>query len=165
MSPSSGTALIVDDEESVRDLLSQQLKRLGYDSTAVPNGQEALEQLARQRFDLVLLDVRMPRVTGLEVLWQMRRSDPDTCVVMLSAVVDAEVTASALNMGADDYVTKPSSAGYLRGRIKAAQAHRERIRRGEPQKEVSVAEVTRDLTEQQTALFNLLSGSSTPEAS
>ena len=156
MSPSSKTALIVDDEESVRHLLSQQLKRLGYDSKEAPNGQKALEQLARQRFDLVMLDMRMPKVSGLEVLRQLRRSDPDTCVVMLSAVVDAEITASALNLGADDYVTKPSSADYLRVRIEAAQAHRERVGRGEPPREVSLDEITKDLMEQQMALFKLL---------
>ena len=156
MGPSSKTALIVDDEESVRDLLSQQLKRLGYDSKAAPNGQEALEQVAHQKFDLVMLDMRMPGMSGLEVLRQLRQSYPGTCVVMLSAVVDAEITASALNLGADDFVTKPSSADYLGVRIEAAQAHRERVGRGEPLREVSLDEITKDLIEQQMTLLKRL---------
>ena len=165
MSPSSKTALIVDDEESVRDLLSRQLKHLGYDSVSAPNGQEALEQMARQRFDVVMLDVRMPRKSGLEVLRDLRRSDPDTCVVMLSAVVDVEITASALSLGADDYVTKPGNTDYLRTRIKAAQAHRKRVRSGEPTREVSLDEITKDLVQQQVALFERLTGPSTREES
>ena len=165
MSPSSKTALIVDDEESVRDLLFRQLKHLGYDAVAVPSGQKALEQMASQRFDLVMLDVRMPRMSGLEVLRQLRRSHPDTCIVMLSAVVDVEITASALSLGADDYVTKPGSADYLRVRIEAAQAHSRRVRRGEPPREVSLDEITKDLVHQQVALFERLTGPSTLEES
>ena len=158
MSPSSKTALIVDDEESIRDLLSRQLKHLGYDSVAVSNGPKALEQMARQRFDLVMLDIRMPRMSGLEVLRQLRRSYTGTCVVVLSAVVDVEITASALSLGADDYVTKPGSADYLRMRIEAAQAHRKRVKRGEPPREVSLDEITKDLMQQQVALFERLTG-------
>lgn len=158
MSPSSKTALIVDDEKSIRDLLSRQLKHLGYDSLAVPNGQKALEQMARQRFDLVMLDIRMPQMSGLEVIRQLRQSYPDSCVVMLSAVVDVEVTASALSLGADDYITKPSSVDNLRVRIEGAQAHRKRVRRGEPPREVSPDDIMEDLVKHRVTLFEWLTG-------
>ena len=84
---------------------------------------------------------------------------------MLSAVVDAEITSSALSLGADDYLTKPSSIDYLRARIKAAQSSRERVRAGKPRKEVSLEDITKDLLEQQVALFERLTGPSSGEES
>lgn len=163
MSPSSKTALIVDDEESARDLLCRQLKRLRYDSVAVPNGEKALEQMLLQRFDLVILDMKMPGMSGLDVLRRLRRAYPDTSVVMLSAVVDVELTASALSLGADEYVTKPCSTDYLKERIEAAQAHRKRVSSGESPRKVSLDEITKDLVQQQVALFERLNSPSTDE--
>lgn len=104
-------------------------------------------------------------MSGLEVLQQLRQTYTDTCVVMLSAVVDVEITASALNLGADNFVTKPYSMDYLKVRIEAAQAERERVRSGESPREVSLDDITKDLMHQQIELFERLAGSLDPEAS
>ena len=92
----------------------------------------------------MMLDVRMPGMSGLEVLQQLRQTYTDTCVVMLSAVVDVEITASALNLGADNFVTKPYSMDYLKVRIEAAQAERESVRSGESPREVSLDDITKN---------------------
>ncbi len=120
-------ALIVDDEAPIRYLLSKQLETWGYVCAAVSSGREALEILASRTFDLMLLDVRMPGMSGLEVLRQSRDDHPAMCVVMLSAVMDMKVDAEAMALGADDYVTKPCDPDDLNIRLRKAHEHRELV--------------------------------------
>ena len=153
--------LIVDDEESVRYVFSSRLRRLGYDCTPVSSGREALEALENQDFDVVLLDVKMPGMSGLEVLRTLRPEHPLTCVVMLSALVDAEIASAALSMGADTYLTKPCSREYLRDRLQMARKHRARIIREGSESAtgssgLSLREITEDLIQQQMALYERL---------
>ena len=171
MSTHQNTALIVDDEEVIRYVFSNHLDRLGYRCVAASGGEEALEQLERQDFHLVVLDVKMPGMSGLEVLKTMRPHHPNTCVVMLSALVDADIAAAALNMGADNYITKPCSLDYLRVRLKASQEQRNLARQAETERfpdedterKVSFAEVTEDLIRQQIALFERLTSRPTDD--
>ena len=123
-----------------------------------------MRRVERQDFDLVILDVRMPGMSGLDLLKKMRPHHPQTCVVMLSALVDADVAAAALNIGADSYVTKPCNLDYLRVRLQAAQERRDlanqtgmdRVPDEDTERKVSLAEVTEDLVRQQVALFERL---------
>ncbi len=124
------SALIVDDEQPVQYLLSKQLEQWGYDCAAVSSGQEALEKLANKQFDLMLLDVRMPGMSGLEVLRQSRDDHPAMCVVMLSALMDVKVIAEAIALGADDYITKPCDPDDLSIRLRKAHEHRELVNQG-----------------------------------
>ena len=125
-------ALIVDDEEAVREVLSDQLEWLGYRCVAVSSGQKALEKATQQEFDLVVLDMMMPEMSGLEVLKRFRPHHPEACVVMLSAVADASVAGEAINHGADDYLSKPCSLDQLSARLRKAHERRDAARRNGP---------------------------------
>ena len=120
-------ALIVDDEQPIQYLLSKQLEQWGYVCAAVSSGQEALEKLASRQFELMLLDVRMPGMSGLEVLRQSRDDHPAMTVVMLSALLDVKVMAEAIALGADDYITKPCDPDDLNIRLRKAHEHRELV--------------------------------------
>ncbi|MFM8550955.1 MAG: sigma-54-dependent transcriptional regulator [Nitrospiraceae bacterium] len=99
--------LIVDDEQSMRDVLSIMLKRAGYSVTVAADGEEALVQLGKDIFDLVITDLKMPKVGGLDVLKAVKDSSPDTVVLVVTAFASTETAVEAMKRGAYDYVTKP----------------------------------------------------------
>jgi two-component system response regulator RegX3 len=110
--------LLVEDEESYRDPLSYQLEREGFEVVTAATGPEGLEQFARGGVDLVLLDVMLPGMSGVEVCRELRRSS-EVPVIMLTAK-DAEIDkVVGLEIGADDYVTKPYSFRELLARVRA----------------------------------------------
>jgi DNA-binding response OmpR family regulator len=101
--------LAVDDEPSIRRLVEVNLQRAGYAITTAPDGQEALNQIARERPDMVLLDVMMPRMDGFELLRRLK-ADPTTAnipVLMLTAKAQDADVFRGLQSGADFYLTKP----------------------------------------------------------
>ncbi|MCX7912809.1 MAG: response regulator [Dehalococcoidales bacterium] len=102
-----GKILIVDDELIVRRALVRLLAREGHQCEEASNGEEALEKLAREPADLVILDIRMPGKSGFEILPLVRARCPDTAVVMATAVADAESAIQCLKQGAYDYFIKP----------------------------------------------------------
>lgn len=102
-----GTILIVDDEESIRNILCRRLQEEGYSCEAAADGKEALWKAFVRDFDLVLMDIKMPSMSGMEALPQIVTNHPDTCVIMMTAVVDTETAVEAMKLGAYDYVTKP----------------------------------------------------------
>ena len=99
--------LIVDDEEVVRNVLQRILKEAGYDVTAAVDGEHALDILYQEEHEIVLLDIKMPGMTGIEVLAKLTAEWPDICVIMVTAVVDAQTAVKAMKLGALDYITKP----------------------------------------------------------
>lgn len=105
--PRMKRVLVVDDEETIRDVLAKFLRARGYDVQVAVNGEDALEHLARSRFSLLLCDVRMPGLSGLEVVGRACRQDPDLAAMMLTAVNDAPTATEALAHGAMDYLMKP----------------------------------------------------------
>ena len=115
------TALVVDDEAALLPVYIEFLERMGYVATGVSNGAEAIAQMEQQTYDLVLLDLRMPAKTGFEVLSEIRPNHPNTSIVMISGCVSSEFAATALRLGADSYVAKPCSLGYLAERVQYAQ--------------------------------------------
>jgi two-component system response regulator AtoC len=101
------SVLIVDDEESMRHLLSVILHDHGYEARAVSNGEDALAELAARDYDLVLSDVRMPRMDGLELLERIQRLHPDVTVIVMSAYGTHDAAIAAMKAGAYDYISKP----------------------------------------------------------
>ena len=98
--------LIADDEEGIRESLKLLLER-EYEVTLADNGQEAWEWLSRDGFDLAVLDIKMPKLDGLEILKRMKRQRIETPVLMLTAYQSVELAKEAVKLGAVDYVTKP----------------------------------------------------------
>ena len=119
MSADSGSILVVDDNEFNRDVLQRRLARHGYAITQATGGEEALALIATQRFDLVLLDVMMPDVSGLETLAEVRKvhSLADLPVIMVTAKSQSDDVVEALKLGANDYVTKPIDFPVLFARV------------------------------------------------
>jgi two-component system, NtrC family, response regulator PilR len=99
--------LVVDDEKSMRDLLSITLEKEGYDVLTAPGGELAIETLHRETVDAVITDLRMPKVDGLQVLRAAKEVSPDTAVIMITAVASTETAVEAMKLGAYDYITKP----------------------------------------------------------
>ncbi|HEY6782514.1 MAG TPA: response regulator transcription factor [Candidatus Dormibacteraeota bacterium] len=110
--------LLADDEQSILTLLSYPLRQDGYDVVRASSGAEALERFAESEFDLVVLDVMMPSVDGLEVCRRMRASST-VPIIMLTAKSDTIDVVVGLELGADDYVTKPFEVRELMARIGA----------------------------------------------
>jgi DNA-binding response OmpR family regulator len=111
--------LVVEDDNTLRQALTFNLTREGFDVTSAPDGQAALLAARGQRLDLILLDVMLPSMSGLEVLRVLRREGVQTPVIVLSAKGDEIDRVVGLKVGADDYVTKPFSRPELLARIEA----------------------------------------------
>lgn len=99
--------LVVDDEPLIRDIITRKLTESGYKCTQAPNGLDALEKLNTHKIDLVLLDINMPGKSGVEVLQDIMANHPDSAVIMVTAIADAEIAINAMRFGAYDYVIKP----------------------------------------------------------
>jgi len=111
--------LLVEDDPTLRQALTFNLTREGYEVTAAADGEAALEAARNERLDLVLLDVMLPGMSGIEVLRVLRREGVTTPVIILSAKGDEIDRVVGLKIGADDYVTKPFSRPELLARIEA----------------------------------------------
>jgi len=109
--------LIVDDEPRLRQVLMHLMRGDGFDCLEATNGEEALALLELHPVNLVMSDLRMPRVDGLELLRQTRARWPDVAVVMITAVADVDVAVSCLAIGAMDYLTKPFHLEEVRARV------------------------------------------------
>ncbi len=99
--------LFADDEASLRNLMEQELPRLGHEVTTCPDGQAAIRALERGRFDVALLDHQMPGLNGIEVLEKFRQYSPETQVIMMTGHATVDSAVQALRLGAFDYLTKP----------------------------------------------------------
>lgn len=109
--------LYVDDEEALRILVKSQLALEGFDMDTADDGDTALEMLKNKNYDLILLDIRMPRVDGIEVLKNLKQSGSKTRVIMLTAVTELSSAIDAVKLGANDYITKPYDIEDLLGCI------------------------------------------------
>jgi putative nucleotidyltransferase with HDIG domain len=119
--------LVVDDEEPIRTAISRFLRSCGYDVEAAGSGSDALDLLGREKFVLMLCDIRMPGMTGLTLLDHATANDTELAVVMLSAVNDATTATDALAKGAYDYLVKPVELPDLRDAV-ARALHRRTLR-------------------------------------
>jgi len=118
MPESSSTILLVDDEDAIQQLLTYPLQRDGYRVVQARDGEEALSQFAAETVDLVVLDLMLPRIDGLEVCRRLR-STSTVPIIMLTARDDELDKVLGLELGADDYITKPFSIREFRSRVRA----------------------------------------------
>src|SRR3989440_6059060 len=123
----SARILLVDDEQSIQTLLSYPLRKDGYEVVRAADGREALARFSEQTFDLVVLDVMLPQLDGLEVCKRLRARSP-VPIIMLTAKSEEIDKVVGLELGADDYITKPFSMREFRSRVKAALRRAEMAR-------------------------------------
>lgn len=123
MSAVRNAILIVDDERVVRESLEQWFSDEDYDVTVAASGKEALAALARQRYDLALLDIKMPGMDGMELQHRLREADPDLPVIIMTGYASVETAVQALKQGAYDYITKPVDPDVLSHAVRKAIEH------------------------------------------
>jgi two-component system, NtrC family, response regulator PilR len=112
--------LVVDDEQSMREFLDIMLKKEGYKVSLASNGEEVLATIDKDIFDLVLLDIRMPKMDGIGVLKKIKATSPETIVIMITAYASADTAIKAMKEGAYDYITKPFKVDEIKLIIKNA---------------------------------------------
>lgn len=117
--------LVVEDEKPLSDILSELLKKHKYSVDVVNNGQDGLDYGLSEIYDLILLDVMMPKMNGYEVLKKLRACKISTPVIMLTAKSEIEDKVAGLDVGADDYITKPFDTRELLARIRSAVRRKE----------------------------------------
>ncbi len=136
--------LVVDDEPPIRRLLRTSLGAQGYRVLEAATGHDALGLLARETLEVVLLDLGLPDLDGLEVIRNLRTSGAKIPIIVLSSRGDERGKVEALDLGADDYVTKPFGMGELVARIRTALRHRLQVQGAEPL--FTSSDLTVDLT-------------------
>jgi DNA-binding NtrC family response regulator len=105
--PANRTILVADDEESYRTILGDELQRAGYKIVFAADGDEAIKILGREKIDLALLDIKMPKTDGLGVLRFIKKNTPATKVIVLTGFADLRIAMEAKENGAVDFVSKP----------------------------------------------------------
>jgi DNA-binding response OmpR family regulator len=141
--------LIVEDEPDVAFGLTEDLRRHGFETVVVSDGEAAVQQGSTGKFDLILLDVMLPLIDGFEVCRELRRRRVNAPIILLTAKAHETEKVLGLELGADDYVTKPFSPRELRARIKARlrqppSAHANVVRFADCALDFSRAELSRD---------------------
>ena len=111
--------LVVEDEHSLREDIARKLRLSGYEVDASAAGEAALEALPAERYDLVLRDLNLPKVDGMQVLRTLRRHDLETCVLILSARSEISDKVEGLDAGANDYLSKPFHLAELEARVRS----------------------------------------------
>ena len=137
-----GRVLVVDDDEQLLDVLRQALTLAGYEVDMADNGPEGLELASRGPYDVLVIDVMLPGMDGLEVLQRLRRQAVDTPVLILSGRDGVDDRVAGLSIGADDYVVKPFALAELLARVHSL---RRRAQSSQASARLQVADLTLDL--------------------
>ncbi len=147
-----GRLLIVDDELSVRDSLCKWFQEEGYEVGIAEDASEALTRMAQNKWDVALLDIKMPGTDGIELQGKLREIDPKLITIMMTGYASVDTAVQALKNGAYDYVTKPLDPDEIAHTVKKAISHRHMEDENQRLKE-TVAEVTHpDLVGQSAAM-------------
>ncbi|HSH70302.1 MAG TPA: sigma-54 dependent transcriptional regulator, partial [Deferrisomatales bacterium] len=120
-------ALIIDDERSIREGLAKTLRRMGHEVTLAENGQQGLEEFSVASYEMVLLDLKMPGIDGMETLRLLKEADPEVIIVMITGYPSVETVLKAFRLGAYDYLPKPFTPQEVRI-ITARAEERRRLR-------------------------------------
>ncbi|MFC1949471.1 sigma-54-dependent transcriptional regulator [Chloroflexota bacterium] len=119
-----GRVLVVDDEEIIRKLLQRTLEVAHYDVVTAASGEEALNKVSQMDFRVVLCDITMPGMSGIELLQQLTANWPETPVIMVTALADAQTAVEAMKMGAYDFIVKPFDSPDLLQKMHRAMEKR-----------------------------------------
>lgn len=112
--------LVVDDEPSITEMLSENLAEEGYSCVTSASGEDTLEKLSAGNYDVVLLDLKMPGISGMDVLREAKAKYADTVFIVVTSTADIETAVKAMKFGAEDYITKPFELGRVNCSIAAA---------------------------------------------
>ncbi len=118
--PSPPRVLIVDDEERFRNTMSKLLSVRGFPNNTAGSGKEAIEELTRNSYDVAVVDVRMPEMTGVELLSELKKLDPAIEVIILTGYASLDTAKTIIKLGAFDYMLKPYAIEELTEKIDAA---------------------------------------------
>jgi len=152
--------LVVDDEESVRSLLQRILEEAGYSVVTAADGQEALYQVSLGEAHVLLMDIKMPKMSGLEVLSKLTATSSDYCVIMVTSTNNLQTAVEALKLGAYDYITKPFDHNDVTQKVlKAVERWKRQLQEKKRYIEMqkSIAQKTQLMQEQFIELLNSLS--------
>lgn len=156
MNEPKGTILVVDDEKSIRSILSRELEARGFSCVTAAGGKEALEKASAHGFDLVLTDLRMSGMSGMDVLSEMIVHHPDTGVIMITAVSDMQTAVEAMKLGARDYVTKPFKLDDVVIKVERALERARLIRENKDHKLHLAEQSLRESEAEYSALLNTI---------
>ena len=116
--PKDGLVLVVDDEGAIRYSVTKTLERAGYQVVTASSGEEALDILARQEFDVVLTDIRMPGISGVDLLARVKERSADAIVILMTGYASLGTAVESLRLGAHDYLIKPSTSEDIRDSVR-----------------------------------------------
>jgi len=119
MPAKQAAVLVVDDEPSVADLLSEDLVEEGYNCITVGTGEDALRRLSKSNFDAILLDLKLPGISGMDVLKELKSTHQETVVIVVTSAGDAQTAVEAMKLGAADYIVKPFELEKLNSSVEA----------------------------------------------
>ena len=142
--------LVVDDKKSMRDMLCMMLKENGYFFSAKASGQDALESLKREKFDILITDLKMPGMTGLELLEKSREVSPSTRVIVITAYGSIQDAVFAMKMGAVDFIEKPFAIEEMERKV--AHLALEAFPAAASQKKISPVESPRKMVGESEAI-------------
>jgi two-component system, OmpR family, alkaline phosphatase synthesis response regulator PhoP len=125
----SAQVLVVDDEGAIRYSVSKTLQRVGYQVAEASSGEEALEMMRNQPYDVVLTDIKMPGLTGVELLRQIKETAPDSIVILMTGYASLGTAVEALRLGAHDYLIKPSSSQDIKSSVSRGVERARNLRR------------------------------------
>jgi two-component system response regulator AtoC len=108
-----GKVLVVDDEKVIRDTLEAFLKKKGYEVVTAASAMEGIEKLRKEKPKVILLDIRMPGLSGVDAIEKIREVDKNVGIIMATAVIDEDIARESIELGASDYIVKPFDLNYL----------------------------------------------------
>jgi DNA-binding NtrC family response regulator len=123
-SPKNATVLVVDDEAHIRESLKRLVTHFGYEVKTAASAEEADHWMSSLRFDVILLDIELPRMKGVEFLSWAQEKDPEQAIIMLTGLDDPELAIECIDKGARTYLVKPVEAEFLRLALRDALAMR-----------------------------------------
>lgn len=129
MEHENSTVLVVDDEGAIRYSVTKTLERVGYQVVTASSGEEALEILVGQNFDVVLTDIRMPGISGVDLLARIKEQSPDAIVILMTGYASLGTAVESLRLGAHDYLIKPSTSEDIRDSVKRGIERAQNLRR------------------------------------